>query len=199
MPRPPLTLTAPLAVAALLAAPAAAPADARLPGARGGLVALAAGPGTAYAVVSTRARAKPFRLVRSDGSGTKSFGAFGVAGADYADVAAGASGALVAFARPTSSGYAYESSAFTAGGFGAPAVLGEGTGRPVLGLDGETRIAIFPDDRGDAAIAVRRASGEASTMPLTSTGPALRNTPLDAVIAGGRALVLDRVQSRGRT
>ena len=61
-------LTLLLAAAALLAAPDRPRAGAaRLPGASGGLVALAAGPGTAYAVVATRARTKPFRLVRSDG------------------------------------------------------------------------------------------------------------------------------------
>ena len=199
MRRPLLHLAAALAAAALLAAPAAAAADARLPGARGGLVALAAGPGTAYAVVATRARAKPFGLVRSDGSGAKRFGAFGVQGADYADVAAGAAGPVVTFSRPTSNGYAYESAAATAAGFGAAAVLGEGTGPAVLGLDGASRVAIFPDDDGDAAISVRRASGESSVLALTATGPALRHTPLDAVVAGGRALVLDRVQSRRRS
>lgn len=182
-------LTFSLAAAALLAVPATAPGAARLPGASGGLVALAAGPGSAYAVVSTRARAKPFRLVRSDGRRAASLGAFGVPGADYADVAAGAAGPLVVFARPTTDGYAYEST-----GFGASALLGEGTGAPVLALDGTTRIAAFPDDDGDAAL-----SRDGSTTTLTSTGPALRNTPLDAVVAGGSALVLNRVQSRGRS
>jgi hypothetical protein len=178
-----------LAAAALLAAPAPAPGAARLPGARGGLVALAAGSGSAYAVVSTRARAKPFRLVRSDGRRATSLGAFGVPGADYADVAAGAAGPLVVFARPTTDGYAYESA-----GFGASERLGEGTGAPVLGLDGTTRIAAYPDDDGDAAI-----SRDGATTILTRTGPALRTTPLDAVVAGGSPLVLARVQSRSRS
>jgi len=178
-----------LAAAALLVIPGSAPAAARLPGASGGLVALAAGPGIAYAVVSTRARAKPFRLVRSDGRGAASLGAFGVPGADYADVAAGAAGPLVVFARPTTSGYAYESS-----GLGAAARLGEGTGAPVLALDGTSRIAAYPDDDGDAAI-----SRDGATTTLTSTGPALRTTPLDAVVADGSPLVLARVQSRSRS
>ena len=199
MRRPPLHLAAALAAAALLAAPAAAAADARLPGASGGLVALAAGPGTAYAVVATRARAKPFGLVRSDGSGARRIGAFGVPGADYADVAAGAAGPVVTFSRPTSDGYAYESAAVTAGGFGAAAVLGEGTGPAVLGVDGALRVAVFPDDDGDAAISVHGPSGQTSVTALTGTGPALRHTPLDAVVEGGRALVLDRVQSRSRS
>jgi hypothetical protein len=181
-----------LAAAVLLAVPAAAPAAVRLPGANGGLVALAAGPGSAYAVVATGARAKPFRLVRSAGRGAADLGAFGVPGADYADVAAGAAGAVITYARPTSDGYAYQSAAFSAGRFTSPALLGEGTGPAVLGLDGATRVAVFPDDDGDAAIAL---SG-AAAMPLTDTGPALRHTPLDAVVADGRALVLDQVQSR---
>jgi hypothetical protein len=182
-------LTLSLVAAALLAAPATAPAAVRLPGANGGLVALAAGPAGAYAVVSTRARAKPFRLVRSDGRRATALAAFGVPGADYADVAAGAAGPLVVFARPTTDGYAYEST-----GFGASALLGEGTGAPVLGLDGMTRIAAYPDDDGDAAI-----SRDGSTTTLTSTGPALRTTPLDAILTGGSPLVLVRVQSRRRS
>lgn len=182
-------LTLSLAAAVLLAAPAAAPAATRLPGANGGLVALAAGPGAAYAVVSTRARAKPFRLVRSDGRRATSLGAFGVPGADYADVAAGAAGPLTVFARPTTDGYAYESS-----GFGASALLGDGTGAPVLALDGTSRIAAYPDDDGDVAV-----SRDGSATPLTSTGPALRNTPLDAVVTGGSPLVLARVQSGSRS
>jgi hypothetical protein len=177
-----------LATAALLAAPGAAGA-ADLPGASGGLVALAAGPGGAYAVVSTGARAKPFRLVRSDGRGATSLGAFGAPGADYADVAAGAAGPLTVFARPTTSGYAYESS-----GFGASERLGEGTGPPVLALDGTARIVAYPDDDGDAAL-----SRDGSTTTLTRTGPALRTTPLDAVVSGGSPLVLARVQSRTRS
>ncbi|MEO8690260.1 MAG: hypothetical protein ABI611_18840 [Solirubrobacteraceae bacterium] len=182
-------LTLSLAAAALLAAPASAPAAARLPGASGGLLALAAGPGTAYAVVSAHARAKPFRLVRSDGRHATSLGAFGVPGADYADVAAGAAGPLTVFARPTTDGYAYEST-----GFGASALLGDGTGAPVLALDGTTRIAAYPDDDGDVAV-----SRDGSATALTSTGPALRNTPLDAVVTDGSPLVLARVQSGSRS
>jgi hypothetical protein len=193
--RPLLHHAAALAAAVLLAAPATAPAAVRLPRSGGGLVALAAGPGSAYAVVGTGGRAKPFRLVRSGGRGAKDLGSFGGPGADYADVAAGDGGPVIATARPTSDGYAYDSAAFTAGRFAAPAVLGEGTGPAVLGLDGATRVAVFPDDDGDAAITL--SGGPA--MTLTRTGPALRHTPLDAVVAGGRALVLDRVQSRSRS
>ena len=118
-----------------------------------------------------------------------SLGAFGVPGADYADVAAGAAGPLIVFARPTTAGYAYEST-----GLGAAAALGQGTGAPVLALDGTTRIAAYPDDDGDAAI-----SRDGATTVLTSTGPALRTTPLDAVVSDGSPLVLARVQSRTRS
>jgi hypothetical protein len=178
-----------LVAAALLAVPASASAAARLPDASGGLVALAAGPGAAYAVVATGARARPFRLVRSDGRRATGLRAFGVPGADYADVAAGAAGPLVAFARPTTSGYAYESI-----GFGSTVRLGQGTGAPVLALDGTTRIAAYPDDDGDATI-----SRDGAATTLTSTGPALRNTPLDVVVGDGGPLLLVRVQSRGRS
>jgi hypothetical protein len=162
--RSPLHLAAALAGATLLAAPATAPAAVRLPGSGGGLVALAAGPGSAYAVVATGARTKPFRLVRSSGRGAADLGAFGGSGADYADVAAGAAGPVIASARPTSDGYAYDSAAFTAGRFAAPAVLGEGTGPAVLGLDGATRVAVFPDDDGDAAITLSPRSGPVSAL-----------------------------------
>jgi hypothetical protein len=182
-----LRVTLSFATVVLLATPVTAAAAARLPGASGGLVALAAGHGSAYAVVATRARAKPFRLVRSDGRRATSLGAFGVPGADYADVAAGANGPVTVFARPTTDGYAYEST-----GAGAPERLGEGTGAPVLTLDGMTRIAAYPDEDGDAAL-----SRDGAAMTLTSTGPVLRTTPLD--IAGDAPLVLARVQSRTRS
>lgn len=180
-----------LAAAALLTAPTAARAAVRLPGSGGGLVALAAGRGSAYAVVATGARTRPFRLVGSGGRGANDLGAFGGPGADYADVAAGDGGPVVESARATSDGYAYDSAAFTAGRFAAPAVLGEGTGPAVLALDGPTRVAVYPDDDGDVAIAL--GGGPATT--LTHTGPALRHTPLGAVIDGS-TLVLDRVQSQ---
>ena len=73
-------------------------------------------------------------------------------------------------------------------------MLGEGTGKPVLALDGTSRIAAFPDDDGDAAI-----SRDGATTVLTSTGPALRTTPLDMVVTAGSPLVLARVQSRARS
>jgi hypothetical protein len=182
-----------LLLAALLL-PAPASADVRLPG--GPLVALAAGPGAAYAVVGTEGRTRPFRLVRTGGRSASSLATFGAAGAEFADVAAGAAGPVVVFGRPTSDGFAYESAQGVQLGEGAESAqgvqLGEGTGPPVLGLDGATPFAVFPDNDGDAVIA--RATDDITT--LTHTGPALRHGPLD--LADG-PLVLDLVQSGSRT
>ena len=179
----PRRVVAPAAVV-LAVMPVIGPAQAhgavRLPGP---LVALAAGPGTAYAVVSTRSRTAPFRLVRSGGSRVMRLRTFGSRGAEFADVAAAPRGPVAVFARPTSEGFSYESP----GG----ATLGLGTGPPVVGLDGATTFTAFPDEDGDAAIA----RGGAITT-LTRTGPALRHTPLDAV---GGPLVLDLVQSASRS
>jgi hypothetical protein len=165
-----------LLFAVLLAAgPPPARADVRL---GGPLVALAAGPGAAYAVVAGGERNAPFRLVRSGGRRVARLGAFGSRGAEFADVAAGPDGPVAAFARPTSDGFEYESTD------GIP--LGEGTGPMVLALDGDTRVAAYPDEAGDIVLGTTR---------LTDTGPALRHAPLD--VAGG--LVLDLVQSRTRS
>jgi hypothetical protein len=161
-------LTLLLAAALVLALPASAPADVRL---GGPLVALSAGPGAAYAVVATGSRNRPFRLVRSGGRSVSRLVAFGSRDAEFADV----SGAEAVFARPTSEGFSYQTP--------AGALLGEGTGPPVLSPDG----VIFPDADGDAVL-----GGTA----LTHTGPQLRNAPIDAV-AG--PLVLDLVQSGSRT
>jgi hypothetical protein len=170
----------PLLVLAALVIPAPAEA-ARLPGP---LVALAAGPGTAYAVTATGSRTTPFRLVRSAGRSATALGAFGSPGAEFADVAAGPDGPVTVFGRPTSDGFAYEST----GGL----ALGEGTGPPLLGLDGAGRFAAYPDDDGDAVIA----RGIDTLVALTRTGPALRHTPLD--LADG-PVVLDLVQSGSRS
>ena len=170
----------PLLVLAALLVPAPAQA-ARLPGA---LVALAAGPGSAYAVTSTGSRTTPFRLVLSGGSGATALGTFGSPAAAFADVAAGPDGPITVFGRPTSNGFSYEST----GGL----ALGEGTGPPLLGLDGAGRFAAYPDDDGDVVIA--RAVDP--LVALTQTGPALRHTPLD--LADG-PVVLDLVQSGSRS
>jgi hypothetical protein len=167
-----------LLLVAGLALPSTAAADVRLPGP---LVALAAGPGTAYAVVATGSRTAPFRLVRSAGRGVTGLGTFGSPGAEFADVAPGP---VTVFGRPTSDGFSYEST----GGV----LLGEGTGPPVLGLDATGRFAAYPDEDGDAVIA----HGLGAITPLTRTGPALRHAPLDVV--DGPA-VLDLVQSGSRS
>jgi hypothetical protein len=161
-----------------LAVPASASANARLPGP---LVALAAGQGTAYAVVATGSRTQPFRLMRSGGRSATSLGTFGSPGAEFADVAAGP---VTVFGRPTSDGFAYESTG------GVP--LGEGTGPPVLGVDAGGRFATYPDEDGDVVIA----RAEDAFTPLTGTAPALRHAPLDVV--DGPA-VLDLVQSGSRS
>ena len=153
-----------------------ASADARLPGP---LVALAAGQGRAYAVVATGSRTQPFRLLRSSGRSATSLGAFGSPGAEFADVAAGPAGPVTVFGRPTSDGYSYELS----GG----AKLGEGTGPPVLVVDGEQRFVAYPDDDGDVVL---------GTATLTHSGPSLRHAPVDVV---GGPTVLDLVQSASRT
>ena len=170
----------PLVLAALLV-PSPAAADVRLPGP---LLALTAGPGSAYAVVSTQSRNAPFRLVRSGGRSARSLSTFGSPGAEFADVAAGPGGSVAVFGRPTSDGFSYE----LAGG----QELGEGTGPPVLALDGATPFAAFPDNDGDAVLG----RGPDDITTLTTTGPALRHAPLD--VTGG-PLVLDLVQSGTRT
>ena len=170
-----------LLVLAALVVPSSAAADVRLPGP---LVALAAGPGAAYAVVSTTSRTQPFRLVRSRGRSATSLATFGSPGAEFADVAAGSGGSVAVFGRPTSDGFSYE----LASGAG----LGEGTGPPVLALDGATPFAAFPDNDGDAVLA----RGPDDITTLTRTGPALRHAPLD--VADG-PLVLDLVQSGNRS
>ena len=73
-------------------------------------------------------------------------------------------------------------------------MLGEGTGAPVLALDGTTRIAASP-----TTTATPRSRATAPRRSLTRTGPALRTTPLDVVVTDGSPLVLARVQSRTRS
>jgi hypothetical protein len=154
-----------------LASPAPARADVRL---GGELVALSAGRGSAYAVVATGTRNVPFRRVRSGGRRASSLGGFGSLGAEFADVAAGAHGPVTVFARPTSEGFEYE----TTGSVG----LGEGTGPPVLALDGDAPLVAYPDEDGDVVL---------GTTPLTDSGPVVRHAPLDVA----DRFVLDLAQS----
>ena len=161
------------------------------------LVALGRRPGQRRTPWSPRApRAKPFRLVRSDGRRAISLGAFGAPGADYADVAAGAAGPRSAvFARPTTDGYAYESA-----GRGAPERLGEGTGAPVLALDGTTRIAAYPDDDGDAAISRDGADDDAHDAPARRCAPrrSTSSSPTAPARARPRAVAHPLAAARAR-
>ena len=166
--------------AVLVPAPAEA---ARLPGP---LVALAAGPGTAYAVVATRSRTAPFRVLRSGGRRVTALGAFGSRGARFADVAAGPAGPVTVFGRPASSGFAYLSS--------DGVQLGEGTGPPVLTVAGDARHVSYPDEDGNVAV------GEyGSVRTLSGDGPLVRHSPIDALDGAAGPLVLDVAQSARRT
>ena len=158
----------------LVAAFALPPASAHAVDLPGPVVALAAGPGAVYSVVGTGNRNVPFRLTR----GSRPLATFGSRGAEYADVAVGPDGPVTVFARPTSTGFAYEAGL---------ARLGEGTGPPVLTLDGAAPVVAFPDDDGDVVL---------GASPLTQTGPLLRHAPLD--VTDG-PLILDLARSRTRT
>jgi hypothetical protein len=162
------------AVLALMAAVPPAHADVRL---GGELVALSAGRGGAYAVTASGKRNVPFRLLRSGGRSATSLGGFGSLGAEFADVAAGPDGPVTVYARPTSEGFEYE----TTGSVG----LGEGTGPPVLTLDGDAPLVAYPDEDGDVVLGTTR---------LTDSGPVLRHAPLDVA----DRFVLDLVQSSTR-
>ena len=108
-----------LLVLAALLVPRRAAADVRLPGP---LVALAAGPGSAYAVVSTTSRTTPFRLVRSRGRSATSLARSARAGAEFADVAAGRAGRWRCSAGRPPTGFSYElADGAAAGGGDRPA------------------------------------------------------------------------------
>lgn len=204
----PSTLTAPvrrtttlaaLAVALLATAPQAAAATATLGNAPGGLLALTAGRGQAYAVLGSGDPAMPFRLVRSTGRGASSLGRFGVRGAQFPDVAAAEGSLVVAYGRTTSDGLQYESSLAQAGGFQADATLGQATGPARLALDGPARLVAFPNLLGDAVLGGRDAVDAPVLELLSNSAPARRHAPLDLVVNDGRALVLDLVQSATRS
>lgn len=188
-----------LAVALLAAAPQTAAAAATLGNAPGGLLALTAGRGQAYAVLGSGDPAVPFRLVRSTGRGGSSIGRFGVRGARFPDVAAVAGSLVVAYGRVTSDGLLYESSLAQAGGFEAHATLGQSTGPARLALDGLARLVAFPDLLGDAVLGGRDSTDAPVLELLSNSAPARRHLPLDLVVDDGRALVLDLVQSATRS
>ena len=125
----------PLLVLAALLVPAPAQA-ARLPGP---LVALAAGPGSAYAVTSTGSRTTPFRLVRSGGRSATALGTFGSRGAEFADVAAGPDGPVTVFGAADVRRLLLRVDGRLA--------LGEGTGPPLLGLDARGALRCLPRRR----------------------------------------------------
>ena len=193
------TTLAALAVALLAAAPQTAAAAATLGNAPGGLLALTAGRGQAYAVLGSGDPAVPFRLVRSTGRGASSIGRFGVRGARFPDVAAAAGSLVVAYGRVTSDGLLYESSLAQAGGFEAHATLGQSTGPARLALDGPARLVAFPDLLGDAVLGGRDATDAPVRELLSNSAPARRHMPLDLVVDDGRVLVLDLVQSATRS
>jgi hypothetical protein len=184
---------------ALPALPPAAGAAARLGGDPGGLLAVTAGRGQAYAVVGSGDPAVPFLLVRSTGRGMSRIGRFGIRDAQFPDVVAGTGALLVAYGRTISNGLRYESMLAEGGGFGAGATLGDATGPARLALDGPARLAAFPDLRGDAVLGGRDAFGAPLLSQLTDSAPQSRHAPLELIVAGGRPLVLDLVQTGERS
>jgi hypothetical protein len=194
-----LAATAAVAAVLLSVAPQTAAAAASLGGSPGGLLALAAGRGQAYAVLGSGDPAVPFRLVRSTGRGVSSIGRFGVRGARFPDVATTDGSLVVAYGRITSDGLLYESLLVQAGGFKVHATLGQGTGPARLALAGLARLAAFPDLLGDAVLAARDAAGAQVLALLSNSAPVRRHLPLDLVVRDERALVLDLVQSATRS
>ena len=193
-----LACLAALAIA-LLASPPAAPAAAALGDDPGGLLALTAGRGQAYAVVGSGDPAVPFLLVRSTGRGVSRIGRFGIRDAQFPDVVAARGALLVAYGRTTSDGLLYESALAADGRFGGAATLGEATGPARLALDGPARLAAFPDLDGDAVLGGRDAAGSPLLSQLTDSAPERRHAPLELLVSGGRPLVLDLVQTGERS
>ena len=189
-----------LAVLGLLALPSGARAVATLAEGPGdGLLAVAAGTGSAYAVVGSGDPARPFTLVRSSGRGASLLGRFGTRGAVFPDVAAGPAGVLVAHGVRTSDGLRYESSLAASGRLGSSLPLAASTGPARIALNGRARVAAFPDSDGDAVIGGVGPEGAPLLDALTATGPERRHFPLDLIYALGRPLVLDLDQSGSRS
>ncbi len=172
---------------ALLCLAVPAPARAATPVAigsgPGGLLALAAQDGTAYAVIGRASAAHPLALVRTKGHGAGRAVPFGIAGAENVDAAPGPDGVQIAWSRVVSS--AFELSVTPASDPLASTVVGRGTGPPQLDA-GEPVALAYPDQLGDATL---------GALPLTDDAPWHRHVPLDAE-AG---LVLDLDQQRGET
>jgi hypothetical protein len=164
-------------------APARAAAPIAVGHGPGGLLALAAQDGTAYAVIGRAGAARPLALVRSTGRSAGRAVPFGIAGAENVDAAAGPDGVQVAWSRVVSS--AFELSVTPARDPLRSTVVGRGTGPPQLDAGEPTALA-YPDQVGDAVLGLQT---------LTADAPVHRHVPLDAE-AG---LVLDLDQQRGET
>lgn len=168
------------------AAPASAATPVVLGKGPGGLLALDAADGSAYAVIGRSDAQRPFGLLRSSGRGAGSTSAFGAVSGRDPDLLAFPGGIAVTWARVVTSGMEYSTAPVTRQGVGAPELLGSGTGPPKLGFaSGRLEIA-RPDAAGNVALGERT---------LTSDAPDLRHLPLDvAATTTGAVLVLDLAQ-----
>ena len=124
-------LVAGVAVACGLAAatPAAAATRVVLANGPGGLLALDAAAGTAYAVVGRPDGRRPLGLLRSDGIAAGAVSAFGAIGARDPDVLAFPGGVAVTWARVVNGGMEYSVAPVTQAGVGAAGLLGPGPAR----------------------------------------------------------------------
>jgi hypothetical protein len=164
-----------------LAAPAGAATPVSVGSGPGGLLALGARDGVAYAVLGNASTAKPFVLVRSPGAPRV---AFGQPGAANPDVDAGAAGVFVTWTRPISS--AFELNLAGPDDLAHPQAVADGTGPPQVDAQGSAPQLAYTDEAGDVVY---------GTRTLTADAPDHRHLPLDA--ADG--LVLDLDQRRGGT
>jgi hypothetical protein len=173
-----------LAACALVAAPARAAEPVVLGKGPGGLLALGAQDGTAFAVLGTKDAARPFAVVRSSGKGAGAPRAFGQPGAEVPDIA----GSVLAWQREISSGLTYSVDT----GAAPPVARGIGSGPPQIAQDAGTTVLAYPDLVGDVTLQV----GTAPPVTLTADAPEHRHLPLDVASENGRPLVLDLDQRR---
>jgi hypothetical protein len=178
-----------VAIAATLIAAFAAPAHAATPvnlgTGPGGLLALDAANGTAYAVVG-RNGARPFTLLRSSGRARSTLGTFGEPTSRDPDVVARPDGATVVWARAISGGMEYSLASLANGRLGRAEVVASGTGPPRLALIGGLPVIARPDTFGDVALGAET---------LTGDGIERRHLPLDTTTVGDDTLVLDLAQA----
>jgi hypothetical protein len=190
-----------------LAAAPAAQADVRLASGDVQVRALASHGQTAYAVVDSTSRNRPFKVVSSGGSSASSLGSFGDRRAGEPTIAAEAAGVLIGWSEPVSGGLAVLGHDVHGRG---PFELAVGTGTPVLALreDGAA-VAAYPDRTGDTAVSIIPGVFQSPRelgpydLPdrrrLTADAPERRHRPLAVALSGGKPLVLDLVQTRTRT